>query len=809
MKARAIKGAYLLQFDFSKALIMLPATVLVALLAASPVFTYSFERSIETTLGGHLFRRDTVDYGNSTLWPSPAANGGKAWTKAFAKAKAVVAQMTVEELFNLTVGLDGRCSGNTAPVPRFNIPEFCFNDGPAGVRDVEGVSQFPAELTTAATWDRDLMYRRTKAMGQEFYDQGVHIPLAPLWAVHLWKGELGKGVLQTLTLAAKLHINMSPACSTLWILYEQELNRNPHGLQTKSDTFPGGTQLPVSSNVDDKTMHEVYMWAFAEAVRAGTTHFMCSYNEVNNTHSCSNAKSLNGLLKTELNFQGPIMSDWGAHWDTVPSMYNGMDISMPGSQLNSLLGDFWANLTELVNNGTVKEDVVREKVIRILTPYYHLGQDVKPLPDFVYNLIGPPYVNVTAGYRNVRKSGTADLIKEIGMSSVTLLKNTGGLPLKNPSRVAVLGNDATDNILGANSCGATNSFCAINNLNGTLTIGFGAGSGYSPYIVTPLDALKARAIQDNHEIQAVVADSTSATATAAIQALLPLSDVTLVFVNRWYGRGMDAESLNLTGDADDLVAQAVNSSSNVVVVIHATGAVNIEKWADNPNVTAIIAAYLPGQESGAGLVPVLYGDVSPSGKIPWTWGKSLDDYPPNGIVTDLVYSPQSNFTEGSFIDYRWFDKNNITPRYEFGHGLSYTTFKYSQITISKKTSKDTTSVMETAEPFVGRDSSNSLYDILFTVSAKISNTGQYTGSEVAQLYISIPEEGQPIRVLRGFDKVKDIKPGASATASFPIRRKDVSAWSTVGQHWYVPNGTFTIFVGASSRNLPLSTTWTP
>ncbi|KAF8827830.1 hypothetical protein HHX47_DHR4001027 [Lentinula edodes] len=188
------------------------------------------------------------------------------------------------------------------------------------------------------------------------------------------------------------------------------------------------------------------------------------------------------------------------------------------------------------------------------------------------------------------------------MSSVTLLKNTGGLLLKNPRRVAVLGNDATDNILGANSRGATNSFCAINDLNGTLTIGFGAGSGYSSYIVTPLDALKARAIEDNHK------------------ALLPLSDVTLVFVNRWYGRGMDAESLNLTGDADDLVAQAVNSSSNVVVVIHATGAVNIEKWADNPNVTAIIAASLPGQESGAGLVPVLYGDVLPSGKIPWTWG---------------------------------------------------------------------------------------------------------------------------------------------------------------------------------------------
>ncbi|KAJ4480165.1 beta-D-xylosidase/beta-D-glucosidase [Lentinula aciculospora] len=800
---------------------MLPATVIFALLAASPASAYSFERSIENTFAGHLVRRDSDDFANSTLWPAPAANGGKAWTKAFAKAKATVAQLTPEELFNLTVGLDGRCVGNTAPVPRFNIPEFCFGDGPAGVRDVEGVSQFPAELTTAATWDRDLMYRRNKAMGQEFYDQGVHIPLAPVSGGPLgrsplegraWEGGFtdpyacGEAAYQYVTAFVDSGV---ASVAKHWILYEQELNRNPHGLQTKNASWPGGTQLPVSSNIDDKPMHEVYMWAFAEAVRAGTTHVMCSYNQINNTHSCSNAKSLNGLLKTELNFQGAIMSDWGGHWDTFPSMYNGMDMSMPGSQLDSLLGDFWADCVELINNGTVAEDIVREKVVRILTPYYHLGQDVNPLPDFIYNTIGPPYVNDTAGYRNVRKSGTADLIKEIGMSSVTLLKNTGGLPLKTPQRVAVLGDDATDNIYGANSCGATNSACLITNLNGTLTIGFGAGSAYSPYIVTPFDALKQRAIQDNTEVYGMFADSNSTTAVAAIQTMLPLSDVTIVFVNRWFGRGMDAPSLDLTGDADYLVEQAVSYSSNVVVVIHATGVVNIEKWADNPNVTAIVAAYLPGQESGAGLVPILYGDVSPSGKIPWTWGKSLDDYPPNGIVTDMVYSPQSNFTEGSFIDYRWFDKYNITPRYEFGYGLSYTTFKYSQLSISKKSSKDSTSIMDTAEPFVGYDGSNSLYDVLFTASAKITNTGDYTASEVAQLYISIPEDGQPVRVLRGFDKVKDIKPGASATASFAIRRKDVSAWSTVDQHWYVPNGTFTISVGASSRNLLLNTTWTP
>ncbi|KAJ3829611.1 beta-D-xylosidase/beta-D-glucosidase [Lentinula raphanica] len=807
---------------------MLSAVVILALLAASPASAYSFERSLDSAFSGHLFRRDsTDDLLNSTLWPAPAANGGKAWGKAFAKAKATVAKLTPEELFNLTVGLDGRCVGNTAPVPRFNIPEFCFGDGPAGVRAIQGVSQFPAELTTAATWDRDLMYRRNKAMGQEFYDQGVHIPLAPVTGGPLgrsplegraWEGGFtdpyacGEASYQYVTALVDSGV---ASVAKHWVGYEQELYRNPHGLQTKNDTFPGGTQLPVSSNIDDKTMHEVYMWAFAEAVRAGTTHIMCSYNQINNTHSCSNAKSLNGLLKTELNFQGAIMSDWGAHWDTMLSMHNGLDMSMPGSQLDSLLGDFWGECVELINNGTVRIDVVREKVIRILTAYYHLGQDVKPLPDFVYavtdfNSAGTSYVDEVVSYRNVRKPGTADLIKEIGASSVTLLKNTGGLPLNKPQRVAVLGNDATDNIYGSSSCGATNSGCLLNGaLNGTLTIGFGAGSGYAPYIVTPLDALKQRAIQDNTEIQAMVADSNSSFAESTISTIVPDADVTLVFVNRWYGKGIDALSLDLTGDADYLVAQAVNYSSNVVVVIHATGVVNIEKWVDNPNVTAIVAAYLPGQESGAGLVPVLYGDVSPSGKIPWTWGKSLDDYPPNGIVTDMVYAPQSNFTEGAFIDYRWFDKHNITPRYEFGYGLSYATFKYSKLTISKTHVKDTTSIMDTAEPFVGWDGSNSLYDVLFTASVKITNTGNYTGSEVAQLYISIPEEGQPIRVLRGFDKVKDIKPGETKTATFDIRRKDVSAWSVVDQHWYVPNGTFTIYVGASSRNLPLSTTWTP
>ncbi|KAF9059549.1 beta-D-xylosidase/beta-D-glucosidase [Rhodocollybia butyracea] len=755
---------------------------LTAFFAVSPAFATLFQS------------RDSTENANSSQWPAPPANGGKAWASAFAKANATAAQMTVEELVNLTTGVFGPCAGNLGAVPRLNIPQLCLDDGPTGPRDVHGGSQFPAELTTAATWDRELMFLRTKAMGQEFHDQGVHIPLAPVTGGPLGRTPLeGRGWEGSFTdpyacgeasyqyVAGLLEGGVAPV-SKHWIAYEQETFRNPFGL-TESDT-----PFPLL------TMHEVYMWAFAEAVRAGVSLVMCSYNRVNNTHACNSAKGLNNLLKTELNFQGSVVSDWGGQWNSVPSALNGLDISMPGSGDGGVLGDFWGDtLITLVNNGTISKDIVREKVVRTLTPYYFLGQDVNPLPPFIFNLLFP-----NTAYRNVRKPGTAELIREIGTSSITLLKNTGGLPLRNPQRVAVLGNDAGNNVLGTNACGPTNSDCPLNNLV-SLTTGGGSGSTFAPYIVTPLDALTQRVIQDNAEIGAIISHTNNSAASEAILALLPDVDVTLVFLNRWSTEG---------ADADDLVAQAVSVSSNVVVVIHTTGVVNIEKWADNENVTAIVVAYLPGQEAGSSLVPVLYGDVSPSGKLPWTWGTSLADYPVSKrVVDDHVLSPQANFTEGVFIDYRWFDKQNITPRYggcfPFGFGLSYTTFDYSDLVIDSKGSKDNSSVMETAEPFVGSDGTNSLYDVLFTASATIKNTGNVTGSEVAQLYISIPEEGEPVRVLRGFDKVKNVTAGARATASFPVRRKDVSVWSVVDQQWFVPNGTFKISVGSSSRNLPL------
>jgi len=237
-------------------------------------------------------------------------------------------------------------------------------------------------------------------------------------------------------------------------------------------------------------------------------------------------------------------------------------------------------------------------------------------------------------------------------------------------------------------------------------------------------------------------------------------------------------------------------------VLHIPGPVIVEDWIDHENVTAVLIAHLPGQESGNSLVPVLWGEKSPSGKLPYTVAKNESDWPPNTIVSTPVFAPQSNFTEKLLIDYKWFDAKNITPRWEFGFGLSYTNFTFGELGLAKTFKADNTSIQPTAESFVKvSDSGSSLYDILYTASIKVRNTGSVRGAEVAQLYVSFPEcANQPPKLLRGFDKL-DLAPGHSGTATFELTRKDLSVWDVYNQRWEIPEGTFTLSAGASSRDL--------
>jgi beta-glucosidase len=244
--------------------------------------------------------------------------------------------------------------------------------------------------------------------------------------------------------------------------------------------------------------------------------------------------------------------------------------------------------------------------------------------------------------------------------------------------------------------------------------------------------------------------------------------------------------------SDDLVTNVAASCPNTMVVLHTVGIRVLDPWITNPNVTAVIIAHLPGSDTGTALVQLLYGDQSPSGKLPYTIPKQVSDYPvvnPDVPQPDNLESPQSNFTEGAYIDYRAFDQKNIEPRFEFGFGLSYTTFEYSSLNIQ----------MNDATP--GTSDASTVWNQAAVVTVLVGNTGSVPGEEVAQLYIGIPNS--PAKQLRGFDKAM-IGIGASVTFVYELSRRDLSVWDTEQQAWDLQCGEYNVYVGSSSRDIRLT-----
>lgn len=267
-----------------------------------------------------------------------------------------------------------------------------------------------------------------------------------------------------------------------------------------------------------------------------------------------------------------------------------------------------------------------------------------------------------------------------------------------------------------------------------------------------------------------------------------------------------ADRPNLRDDfSDGVVKNVAARCSNTVVTIHNAGIRLVDQWIEHPNVTAVLFGHLPGQDSGAALVDLLFGRSSPSGKLPYTVARNESDY--GHLLAPVIesnssiyrYFPQDNFTEGVYIDYRAFDRQNITPRFEFGFGMTYTTFEYSNLQ-TRRTTSGQLSALPTGDIIPGgrRD----LWDAIATVSVQVANTGDIEAAEIAQLYVGIPEESQPVRQLRGFDK-KTICVGETVEMEFELKRRDLSVWNVEAAEWELLSGTYEIFVGASSRDLRL------
>jgi beta-glucosidase len=245
--------------------------------------------------------------------------------------------------------------------------------------------------------------------------------------------------------------------------------------------------------------------------------------------------------------------------------------------------------------------------------------------------------------------------------------------------------------------------------------------------------------------------------------------------------------------------------TNTIVVIHNAGIRLVDQWIDHPNITAVMFAHLPGQDSGRSVIQLLYGVQSPSGKLPYTVAKNESDYgtlaTPALPKGEYQLFPQDNFTEGVYIDYRDFDRKNITPRYEFGYGLTYTTFEFSGLTMDVLPGVSTSYYPPTSPVIEGGIAS--LWDVVSQVTAVVRNTGEVDAAEVAQLYIGIPDV--PAKQLRGFSKVH-VLAGGNATVEFDLLRRDLSEWSVVDQSWVLQQGEYQVYVGSSSRDLPLRDT---
>lgn len=675
--------------------------------------------------GGFLLYKKTPVDGQSPPWyPTPPGGTLPQWAESYKKAEALVKRMTLPEKVNITTGTGwemGLAVGNTGPANGVGFPGLALQDGPLGIRFADNATAFPAGITVGATWNKELMYLRGRAHGKEARLKGINILLGPCVGPlgrapaggRNWEGFGADPVLQGIAGAQTIKgIQEEGVIATIkhFIGNEQEHFRQ---------SWEWGLPNAMSSNIDDRTLHEMYGWPFADAVKAGVGSVMCSYQMLNNSYACGNSKLMNGILKDELGFQGFVQSDWLAQRSGVASALAGLDMSMPGDGLRWAAGNpLWGpELSKAVLNGSIPVSRLNDMVTRIVAAWYQMGQDDKTKfdgegPNFsswtndAMGVINPGSPDdkdrkVVNKFINVQGSGDdahSIIARQIATEGTVLVKNTDSmLPLSKDGwqdethdmhmRIGIFGEDS--------GTGKGPNACVDRGCNqGTLGSGWGSGAVEFPYLVAPASALKEAFNKDRVYVTDFPTNSPPLKVTPEI---LTDQDVCIVFANADSGEGyMSGDGVH--GDRNDLFLQMGGDAlvrtvadgcgggkGSTVVVIHSVGPVILDKWIDHPSIKAVILANLPGEESGNAIADIITGVVNPSGKLPYTIGKSLKDYGPGGQILYVPNGiiPQQDFKEGLYIDYRHFDKNGIKPTFPFGFGLSYTTFDYTNLVVIK------------------------------------------------------------------------------------------------------------------------------
>ncbi|MFV0467800.1 MAG: glycoside hydrolase family 3 C-terminal domain-containing protein [Dysgonomonas sp.] len=697
-----------------------------------------------------------------------------------------LSRMTTEEKVSM---LHAQSKFSSPGVPRLGIPEFWTTDGPHGIRPEvlwdkweqaawsnDSCFAFPALTCLAATWDEDLSLLYGRSLGEEARYRKKDILLGP--GINIYRTPLNGRNFEYMGedpyLASKMVVpyvhgvqeSGVAACVKHFALNNQEYNRH-------------------TTNVvlDDRALYEIYLPAFKAAVQeGGAWAIMGAYNLYKNQHACHNEYLLNKILRDEWRYEGVVVSDWGGTHDTRQAIFNGLDLEF-GSWTNGLSAStsnaydnyFLAKpYLDLINSGKVGTKELDEKVRRILRLAFHttMKKD-KPFGSFV------SAEHQAAGLK-------------IAQEGTVLLKNNNNLlPINADKKNKIL-------VVGENAIKM-------------MTVGGGSSSLKAKYEILPLEGIRNRVgaqteviyargyvgdptgeyngvetkqnLKENRSSEVLLAEAVNAAKNADY----------VIFIgglNKSWKQdceNSDREEFNLPYNQDRLISELAKVTSKVIVVNISGNAVAMP-WVDD--VASIIQTWYLGSEAGNAIASILFGDVNPSGKLPFSFPAKLTDvgahklgeYPGNtdqlAVKRDTI---DAIYHESIFVGYRWLDKEKIKPLFSFGHGLSYTTFRYGKLESNKKD--------------IGVDE-----DITFSISVK--NIGNRDGFEIVQLYISDIKSSlpRPAKELKAFKKIA-LKAGEEKIVDFVVGKSVLSFFDDKRHEWIAEQGDFEALVGASSSDI--------
>jgi beta-glucosidase len=710
----------------------------------------------------------------------------------------IISGMTLEEKVEM---LHGKNMFSSAGISRLGIADLEYADGPFGIREemephswnsahltTDSATFFPTGSALAATWSTEWAFAYGRGMSREARLRGKDMILGP--AINIQRIPTGGRTYEYLSedpflsgMLAVAYTRGAQAEGTAVCLKHYALNNQ--------EDYRGTVDVRIS----DRAMHEIYLRPFEMAVReADAWGLMAAYNKVNGRWCSENIHLLTTVLRQQWGFPGMVISDWGGVHSTVDPVVAGMNVEMPG---NRFMGQA---LLDSVREGKVSEAVIDQRVREIL----RVRLTVKPVDKTVAN---------SQPVGNAKEMATA---LEVARRSIVLLKNSPvsmkkvSLPLlpidtKRVRSIAVIGENAvTKMALGGVGAGVKTR-CEVTPLEGLqAALGNSVKITYVPgYKSFGRESRGKRLSPQQPADPQLMAEAVKAAKSA---------DLVLFFAgdNREVEtEGSDRKSITLPSGQDELAQALAKANRQLVTVIVAGGPVDVSTVNDLSS--ALLVSWFNGSMGGQALAEVLTGRISPSGKLPMTWPKRLEDvpayatgsYPQNAenplgdIFVGLVNNgqnggnagngrrgrssiqPVANYAEQDLVGYRWYDTKQVPVAYPFGFGLSYATFQYSDL-----------SVQPTIDSF----------DVCFT----LANTSDRDAEEVVQVYVARPTSpiARPAKELKAFRRVS-LKAGERQTLTLPIRRSDLCHWDESFQTWRLEPGALTIFVGGSSDNLPL------